>query len=71
MPKAKHKDHGLGYVVDNKEASARHAVSVENFNPDKHTKVRPLQPGETPLGFNPRRLNRSDSNQQTLPQGLK
>lgn len=71
MPEAKDKDHGLGYVVDNKEAQARHAVSVDNFNPNKHSKVRPLKPGETPLGFKPRRLKKSESNQQALPQGPK
>ena len=49
-------DHGFGYVVDSKESEARYAVSVANFNPDKHEKVRPLQPGETVLGFRPKRL---------------
>lgn len=71
MPEAKDKDLGLGYVVDNKEAGARHAVSVANFNPKKHTKVRPLKPGETPLGFKPRRFKTSESNQQALTQGPK
>ena len=74
MPEAKDNDLGLGlgYGVDNKEAQARHAVSVDNFNPSKHTKVRPLKPGETPLGYTPKRLTKKDeTNQQALPQGPK
>ena len=72
MPEAKDKDHGLCYVVDNKAADVRHAVSAANYNSKKHTKVRPLQPGETPLGYTPKRLTKKDeTNQQALPQGHK
>ena len=44
-----------GYVVDHKTAPVRYAVSVKNYNPKKHRKVRELRPGETVLGFRPRR----------------
>lgn len=57
-------DHGIGYVVDSKSSKARYAVSKQNFNPKKHTKVRPLQPGETVLGFRPRRIERAAGSQQ-------
>lgn len=44
-----------GFVVDHKTSKARYAVSPGNFNDKVHTKVRELKPGETVLGFRPRR----------------
>ena len=61
----KQKDYGIGYVVDSKESKARYAVSKENFNPKAHTKVRPLQPGETVRGFRPKRLDQKRAETQS------
>ena len=44
-----------GIVVDHKESGVRYAISQANFNSKVHTKVRDLKPGETVLGFAPRR----------------
>lgn len=44
-----------GIVVDHKESGVRYAVSERNYNPKIHTKVRELDPGETVLGFRPKR----------------
>ena len=46
-----------GVVVDHKESKARYAVSLHNFNPKIHTKVRDLLPGESVLSFRPKRLD--------------
>ena len=43
-----------GYVVDHKGNGVRFAVSVVNFNPTVHSKVRDLLPGETVLGYRPK-----------------
>lgn len=44
-----------GIVVDHKETGVRYAVSESNFNPQVHERVRDLRPGETVLGYRPRR----------------
>lgn len=44
-----------GIIVDHKETGIRYAVSPANFNEKVHTKVRPTKPGETVLGYKPRR----------------
>jgi hypothetical protein len=44
-----------GIVVDHKESGVRYAISEKNFNGKVHTKVRALNPGETVLGFQPKR----------------
>jgi hypothetical protein len=44
-----------GKVVDHNESGTRYAVSERNFNPKVHTFVRDLLPGETVLGYQPRR----------------
>jgi len=44
-----------GIVVDHKDSGVRYAISEHNFNPKVHKRVRDLQPGETVLGYSPRR----------------
>ena len=44
-----------GIVVDHKENGVRYAVSPRNYNPDIHILVRELRPGETVLGYKPKR----------------
>ncbi|QBZ73064.1 hypothetical protein SEA_PHERBOT_13 [Microbacterium phage Pherbot] len=44
-----------GIVVDHKESGVRYAVSERNFNEKIHTKVRDLKPGESVIGFQPKR----------------
>lgn len=43
-----------GIVVDH-ENGTRYAISQNNFNPKVHTMVRELKPGETVIGFTPKR----------------
>lgn len=43
-----------GFVVDHKGNGMRYAVSVGNYNPKIHKKVRDLRPGETVLGYRPK-----------------
>lgn len=45
-----------GIVVDHKSANVRYAISEDHFNPKIHTKVRDLKPGETVIGFTPKRI---------------
>ncbi len=44
-----------GIVVDHKESGTRYAVSDKNYNEKVHKKVRDLRPGETVLGYRPKR----------------
>ena len=44
-----------GIVVEHKRSGVRFAVSEGNFNPKNHNKVRDLKPGETVIGYQPRR----------------
>jgi hypothetical protein len=44
-----------GFVVDHKESGIRYAVSEQNVNDKIHDIVRPLNPGETVRGFQPKR----------------
>lgn len=44
-----------GIIVDHKESGVRYAVSEHNFNDKVHKKVRDLKPGESVLGYSPRR----------------
>lgn len=44
-----------GIVVDHKETGVRYAISEHNFNDKVHAKVRDLKPGETVIGYRPRR----------------
>jgi hypothetical protein len=53
MANIKPSTHGI--VVDHKETEIRYAVSDRNYNPEIHRKVRDLKPGETILGFQPKR----------------
>lgn len=50
-----------GVVVEHKRSGIRYAVSGGNFNPKVHTKVRDLKPGETVLGYVPRRKSEINS----------
>ncbi|AVJ51003.1 hypothetical protein PBI_PAJAZA_12 [Microbacterium phage Pajaza] len=50
-----------GIVVEHKDNGMRFALSEKNFNPKVHKKVRDLKPGETVLGYRPRRMNRKDT----------
>jgi hypothetical protein len=43
-----------GIVVDNKESGLRYAVSDENYDSHKESKVRDLKPGETVIGYQPK-----------------
>ncbi|QKN87775.1 hypothetical protein NEBULOUS_14 [Microbacterium phage Nebulous] len=45
-----------GIVVDHKESGVRYAVSDKNYNEKIHRKVRDLRPGETVVGYQPKRL---------------
>ncbi|QZD98602.1 hypothetical protein SEA_JEMERALD_14 [Microbacterium phage Jemerald] len=44
-----------GIVVEHKESGVRYAVSDRNYNEKIHRKVRDLRPGETVLGYTPKR----------------
>ena len=46
-------DHGI--VVDHVESGIRFAVSDKNYSAKLHRKVRDLLPGETVLGYQPKR----------------
>lgn len=43
-----------GIVVENKDNGMRYAISESNFDPDTHTKIRDLKPGETVRAYIPR-----------------
>lgn len=43
-----------GVVVDDKESGVRYAMSDQYFNPEAHTYVRDLRPGETVRGYQPK-----------------
>lgn len=53
MANIKASSHGI--VVEHKESGTRYAVSDRNYNPDVHRKIRDLRPGETVIGFRPKR----------------
>jgi hypothetical protein len=44
-----------GIVVEHKESGVRYAISEKNFNGKLQKKVRDLHPGETIIGYAPRR----------------
>lgn len=44
-----------GIVVEHKESGVRYAISDSNYNEKAHRKVRDLRPGETVLGYRPKR----------------
>ncbi|AXQ52878.1 hypothetical protein SEA_NEFERTHENA_14 [Microbacterium phage Neferthena] len=44
-----------GIVVEHNESGVRYAVSDRNYNPKVHKKIRDLRPGETVLGYQPKR----------------
>ncbi|QBZ73206.1 hypothetical protein SEA_THERESITA_13 [Microbacterium phage Theresita] len=57
-----------GIVVEHKENGVRYAISEGNFNPKVHKKVRDLKPGESVLGYKPRRVTKvGDVAPVTLP----
>lgn len=57
-----------GYVVEHKDLpGTRYGVSERNYNPKIHKKIRDLKPGETPVGYRPRRTG---ALQQETQQGL-
>lgn len=43
-----------GFVVEHVRTGVRYAVSEENVDPTHERVVRPLEPGETVLGFRPK-----------------
>ena len=43
-----------GFVVEHIRTGVRYAVSEENVDPTHERVVRPLNPGETVLGFRPK-----------------
>lgn len=43
-----------GYVVEHLESKIRYAVSVSNFNPKIHKKIRDLKPWETVAAYKPK-----------------
>lgn len=66
MTEIKPSTHGI--VVEHKESGVRYAVSDRNYNPRVHRKVRDLRPGETVLGYRPRRPQGSaESSEATNP----
>lgn len=52
-----------GIVVDHKESGVRYAVSDRNYNEKIHRKVRDLRPGETVLGYKPKRREASEGSE--------
>lgn len=52
-----------GIVVDHKESGVRYAVSDRNYNEKIHRKVRDLRPGETVVGYQPKRLPSSEGSE--------
>lgn len=44
-----------GIVVEHNETGTWYAVSTRNYCPTVHTKVRDLLPGETVIGYRPKR----------------
>jgi hypothetical protein len=52
-----------GIVVDHKESGVRYAVSDRNYNEKIHRKVRDLRPGETVLGYRPKRRQEAGEGQ--------
>jgi len=53
MTEIKPSSHGI--VVEHKESGVRYAVSDKNYNSKVHRKVRDLKPGETVIGYQPRK----------------
>lgn len=56
-----------GIVVDHKESGTRFAISDRNYDEKVHRKVRDLKPGETVLGYKPKRREASEGGES--PQG--
>lgn len=54
-----------GIVVDHVESGTRFAISDKNYDVRVHRKVRDLKPGETVLGYRPKR-RRSESSEADL-----
>lgn len=50
-----------GIVVDHKESGVRYAISEKNFNSKVHKRVRDLLPGETVVGFAPKRKDATEA----------
>lgn len=67
MSNIKPSTHGI--VVDHKESGTRYAVSDKNYNPDIHRKVRDLRPGETVVGYRPRRKGALQASQEDQGSG--
>lgn len=67
MSNIKPSTHGI--VVDHKESGTRYAVSDRNYNPNIHRKVRDLRPGETVVGYKPRRKDGLMASQDTQASG--
>jgi hypothetical protein len=57
-----------GIVVDHKESGIRYAISERNFNKKIHEKVRDLKPGETVLGYTPKRKPSEAEEKQGTPE---
>lgn len=57
-----------GIVVDHKESGNRYAISDKNYDERVHRKVRDLRPGETVIGFQPKRRSELYENAAS-PQG--
>lgn len=51
-----------GFVVEHLRTGVRYAVSEENLDPAHERVVRPLNPGETVLGFRPKAPDKTRNN---------
>lgn len=51
-----------GFVVEHVRTGVRYAVSEENVDPTHERVVRPLNPGETVLGFRPKAPDKTRKN---------
>ena len=56
-----------GIIVEHKVSKVRYAVSEDNFNPKKHTRVRALKPGETVTGYQPRTKTQTKNTETAAP----
>lgn len=64
MANVKPSDHGI--VVENKESGVRFASTDANFDPASERKIRDLHPGETILGYVPRRKSTTQEHEESL-----
>lgn len=55
-----------GIVVDHKESGVRYAVSDRHYNEKIHRKVRDLRPGETVLGYQPKRRDGLEASESAV-----